>query len=241
MGSAVQRLEELLELTMVKAHTRRLKNGKVVQIGQFDRTGAKAAAKSLQQKARPIEAEVTDMMKRMAAYHGTKLDGLSHRLKAQPSLARKINDDMKEKGLDARGAAAGISDAVRYTHVVDTGHYNAAVRNMLSDLEGKGFGLRTKNYWQEGDDYQGINVKLRHTSGMEIEVQFHTPESMEWKEVNHKIYKRFRVSQDARERMKLWIEMVNNARKIPIPEGIQGLPTETLKPFPQLPAITNPF
>ena len=58
-------------------------------------------------------------------------------------------------------------------------------------MKSEGFELvKLKNLWAE-DQYKGINSQWRRPeTGLRFEVQFHTPESLEAKELTHKAYER---------------------------------------------------
>ena len=54
--------------------------------------------------------------------------------------------------------------------------------------------IKLKNLWAE-EQYKGINSQWRRLeTGLRVEVQFHTPESLEAKEVTHGAYERIRSS-----------------------------------------------
>ena len=74
--------------------------------------------------------------------------------------------------------------------------YTDGVRADVERLKAEGFELiKLKNLWA-GDQYKGINSQWRRPeTGLRFEVQFHTPESLEAKELTHKAYERIRSSQ----------------------------------------------
>ena len=60
-----------------------------------------------------------------------------------------------------------------------------------------------KNLWAK-DQYKGVNSQwLRPESGLRFEVQFHTPESLEAKELTHGAYERVRTPAPPAERAEL--------------------------------------
>jgi hypothetical protein len=60
-----------------------------------------------------------------------------------------------------------------------------------------------KNLWAE-EQYKGINSQWRRPeTGLRIEVQFHTPESLEAKELTHEAYERIRAAAPPGERVEL--------------------------------------
>jgi hypothetical protein len=91
--------------------------------------------------------------------------------------------------VDVEAVVWSISDALRYTVLISTEGYTDAVKNALKRLEEQGMTpAKLKNYWGEGDGYQGINdvfnvpCDMSPTGYVKVEIQFHTPESF-----NHKM------------------------------------------------------
>jgi len=72
-------------------------------------------------------------------------------------------------------------------------HYTDGVVSHVERLRAAGFQLmKLKNLWAK-DQYKGINSQwLRSETGLRFEVQFHTPRSLEAKELTHKAYERLR-------------------------------------------------
>jgi hypothetical protein len=154
------------------------------------------------------------------------MTGLEQRLKTSDSLARKIDADaVKEHGGDRAAAAASVSDSIRYTTVFDNDTYTAGTAATLKSLEDDGYSIRAKNFWSDGDDYQGMNVKATK-SGVTVELQFHTRDSVRVKEKQlHPVYEEYRASTDNKKRRQLWDKMVNIAATIPKPAGYATLLT----------------
>ena len=71
--------------------------------------------------------------------------------------------------------------------------YAEGVRTDVDRLKAEGFELiKLKNLWT-ADQYKGINSQWRMPeTGQRLEMQFHTPESLEAKELTHKAYERLR-------------------------------------------------
>lgn len=207
---------------------------------------AVAEAAALRGKAEKIEPEMTATMQKLAEEHGGKLEGLEYRLKGEDSLARKIDADaVKEYDGDRARAAGNISDSVRYTMVVDDDNYTAAVGSTIKQLESEGYSVRAKNFWKEGDDYQGINAKATK-DGVTVELQFHTPASLGFKEGRqgfidpkynvlnratgkrvplslHAVYENYRTATSNRQKWGDWSQMVRVAAKIPKPANYAAL------------------
>ena len=94
-----------------------------------------------------------------------------------------------------------VPDAVRFTLTYSAERYADGVLADVDRLKAEGFELiKLKNLWY-GDQYKGINSQWRRPeTGMRFEMQFHTPESLEAKELTHKAYERIRGSASAAER-----------------------------------------
>ena len=187
---------------------------------------ASSEATSLRARSEALEPATTAMVTKMAAEHGGEMTGLEQRLKTADSLARKIDADaVKEHGGDREAAAASVSDSIRYTTVFDNDTYTAGAAATLKSLEADGYSIRAKNFWSDGDDYQGMNVKATK-DGVTVELQFHTRDSVRVKETQlHPVYEEYRKSTDNTKRRELWDKMVGIASTIPKPAGYATLLT----------------
>jgi len=191
-------------------------------------------------RARAVEVEpgMTADMQRVAKAVNGRLEGLEYRVKSTDSLARKIDQDAeKEHGGDRKAAAAKVSDAVRYTMVVDDGNYTDSARAAVTELADAGYTVeRVKNFWAPGDPYDGVNIKASK-DGVVVEFQIHTPSSFKTKEKTlHPIYEKYRKEKNDEKRAKLWSDMVRvAARDIRKPAaygtllGIESLPLQTFE------------
>jgi RNA:NAD 2'-phosphotransferase (TPT1/KptA family) len=75
---------------------------------------------------------------------------------------------------------------------LSTENYVDGCRAAGRQLQGHGYQLVvSRNSW-ESLDYKGINTRWRTTEGRVFEVQFHTPESFEAKQLTHGAYERLR-------------------------------------------------
>ena len=123
-----------------------------------------------------------------------RLVGLEHMLKGVDRLKEKIADALRGRpGLTATQALSIVPDPVRFTFMYSPDRYADGV---LADVERlKEIGLeevKLKNLWSD-EQYKGINSQWRRSeTGLRIEVQFHTPASLEAKELTHKAYERIR-------------------------------------------------
>jgi hypothetical protein len=186
---------------------------------------AVSAARALRDRVMGVEPGVTDDMRQFAASVGGELEGLQHRIKTTDSLARKIDQDaVAEFAGDRNAAAAKISDAIRYTAVVDDANYTSAVESAISQFESQGYAVeRVKNFWPTGDPYDGVNMKLSK-NGVAIEFQMHTPTSSRVKSTElHTNYDKYRTARDDRQRATYWQRMVEAANNIPRPDNYAAL------------------
>jgi hypothetical protein len=130
-----------------------------------------------------------------AADPGRRLAGLEHMLKGEDRLKEKIADYLRAPGVTVREALGMVPDAVRFTLTYSTERYADGVRADVERLKAEGFELiKLKNLWTD-HQYKGINSQWRRPeTGLRFEMQFHTPESREAKELTHKAYERIRSS-----------------------------------------------
>lgn len=156
---------------------------------------AAAAANALHAEAAKHANEITGDVQ-AALPEGAELVGLANRVKTPQSLARKIQTDSDRDGISVDAAASKISDSVRFTQTSSPDRMAADANQTLNGLRNSGYEVsRVKNTWQndQNNPYQGVNVKLTHPSGLQVEMQFHTPESLEVKNEIHVLYDKQRV------------------------------------------------
>lgn len=125
-----------------------------------------------------------------------RLAGLEHMLKGEDRLKEKIADELLAKpGKTVREAVGEIADPVRFTLSYPPERYAEGVTTDVDRLKTEGFELiKLKNLWT-ADQYKGINSQWRRPdTGTRFEMQFHTPESLEAKELTHEAYERIRGS-----------------------------------------------
>jgi hypothetical protein len=168
-----------------------------------------------------------------AAEPERRLAGLEHMLKGEDRLKEKIADVLfVEPHLSARQAVDKVPDAVRFTLEYDAERYTDGVLADVDWLKTEGFELiKLKNLWT-AEHYKGINSQWRRPeSGLRVEMQFHTPESLEAKELTHEAYERLRrpateISQVERDELDDFQRRVNSLLATP-PR------VETIKDFPE--------
>ena len=132
-----------------------------------------------------ITRDITDSL----AEGGMEPSGLEYRLKEPKSLARKIRDDAVEKG-GVGFVAAGMWDAIRYTGTAPAADLSRTAQASIDALRAKGYQTAQIKPWVPGPNnpYRGINIKLLGPEGDQIELQFHTPESLTTKFKMHGLY-----------------------------------------------------
>lgn len=158
------------------------------------------------------------------------LSGLDSRMKGAASLERKIESDAAEKGISLADAADGIIDALRYTYQCGIETFASDFAEVRADLESQGYNwVRVKNTLGDtGAAYRGVNTKSAISDGYEFELQFHTAESLESKEANHRLYDEQHVldvstPEGAARSRELEMVMAGNAESIETPPGIEGV------------------
>jgi len=141
--------------------------------------------------------EATDPNRRLA--------GLDHMIKGEDRLKEKIADELTAKpGRTVQQVLNAVADPVRFTLTYQPRHYADGVLTDVELLKAEGFELvKLKNLWT-AEQYKGVNSQWRRPeTGLRFEVQFHTPESLEAKELTHEAYERIRGSADPGERKEL--------------------------------------
>jgi hypothetical protein len=176
-----------------------------------------------------IRAEGTEVIlpavKRIeAADQDRQLAGLEHMLKGEDRLKEKIADYMRAPGVSVREALEMVPDAVRFTLRYPMERYADGVRADVDRCKAEGFELvKLKNLWPQ-DQYKGINSQwCRPETGLRFEIQFHTPESVEAKELTHKAYERIRGSASPTERRELEAFQSQVNAVIVTPPGAAGI------------------
>ncbi|HVT69043.1 MAG TPA: hypothetical protein VHF26_14930 [Trebonia sp.] len=169
------------------------------------------------------------LMRVEAADPHRRLAGLSHMLKGEDRLKEKIADELTAPGLSVREALGMVPDAIRYTFTYRPQRYADGIRADVERLKAEGFELmKLKNLWAD-DQYKGVNSQWRRPeTGLRFEVQFHTQESLEAKELTHGAYERIRSSITLAERAELQIFQRRVSAFLVTPEG-----TAEIKDYPE--------
>lgn len=167
-----------------------------------------------------------------------RLHDLGHCLKELPSLIRKVEDDCLELGCDPDTAVLRVHDALRYTVVMEEEAFTEGVRAFRQGLENAGMMVeQSANMFVAGNRYMGVHDQVR-CGDLVVEVQFHTPASIEakaWSRSRFEVVRDPRASMD--ERCRAYDECVeHSAATVAIPAGAEtlGAPKLTKRPVPRL-------
>jgi len=150
--------------------------------------------------------DILPALKRVeSAEAGRHLAGLKNMLKGENRLKEKIADAVRGRpGLTVRQALEIVPDPVRFTFTYGPERYADGVPTDVDQLKAEGFELiKLKNLWAD-EQYKGVNSQWRRPeTGLRFEVQFHTQESLEAKELTHEAYERIRAPAPPAERVEL--------------------------------------
>jgi hypothetical protein len=152
------------------------------------------AALSVLERTVAVEPGVTAALDRAVQGRG-RLVGLGYRVKGLESLARKIDTKGDGSGVEAAQSVADrLTDVLRFT--VESAHDQIApvLVGVVRDMAAGGFEpVEIDDKYSPGAVYKGVHVLFRSSQGVVFEVQFHSPESLEVKDLNHVDYE---VSRD---------------------------------------------
>jgi hypothetical protein len=164
------------------------------------------ASKACADLADEGKRDILPALKRVeSAEQGRCLAGLNHMIKGEDRLKEKVAEELTAKpAMTPRQALENVADPVRFTFMYSPQRYADGVHADVGRLEAEGFELiKLKNLWAD-EQYKGINSQWRRPeTGLRFEVQFHTPESLEAKELTHEAYERIRGSASDIERAEL--------------------------------------
>ncbi|HEX7162711.1 MAG TPA: hypothetical protein VF223_15920 [Trebonia sp.] len=189
------------------------------------------ASKAHADLADEADRDILPALRRIeAADPERRLAGLEHMVKGEDRLKEKLADELFGKNKTVREALGEVPDAIRFTLCYPHGHYAESVLADVDRLKAEGFELiKLKNLWSD-NQYKGINSQWRRLeTGSRFEMQFHTPESLEAKELTHQAYERIRGSDATpteRREARAFQRQVNAL--LPIPLG-----TDRIKDYPE--------
>ncbi|HEY3879959.1 MAG TPA: hypothetical protein VGM12_15305 [Trebonia sp.] len=159
-----------------------------------------------------------------------KLAGLEHMIKGEDRLKEKLADYLRAPGVTVREALDEVPDAVRFTLTYSADRYSSGVIADVGQLKAEGFELiKLKNLWH-ADQYKGVNSQWRvPETGSRFEMQFHTEESLQAKELTHVAYERIRSERATPEEERDLQDFQRRVNAlIDIPSG-----TDRIKDFPE--------
>lgn len=153
-----------------------------------------ARAESFHQLNAALAPSVRPSIERAAQAAGGRLVGDRHQLKAPESFKRKVATELQRDGAPIATHLERAADILRYTIELDEASYTRGVQAAAARLEAEGFHARpVKNAWYS-DRYRGINsVWVHQSSGVAVELQFHTPASWRIKSDTHDLYEQLRL------------------------------------------------
>jgi hypothetical protein len=173
------------------------------------------------------EALITSRVEETERASRGHLAGKEFRLKERDRLKDKVATDLATNiDADVDEVVASVRDGVRYTLQYEDTEYTSGVQADAARMKDQGFELiRLKNLWND-TEYKGINSQWRDgESGQAFEMQFHTRESFEAKQITHKAYERLRNLQTTEDESgELHDYQREVSSKIPIPIGAQDIP-----------------
>jgi hypothetical protein len=178
-------------------------------------------------RVRQAEPEISKTMQAIEAeVPNARLVGLQYCLKGADRFKEKVQEDheaMPSRSVDE--IARQIPDAVRYTYQLETSRYVDGYWDLCERVKQQGNEMvSSRNFWSS-TQYKGINTRWRAASGQLFEIQAHTQESFEAKQLTHGAYERIRSSPpDGAERLELYAFQADVSTKVPVPDGAHSIP-----------------
>lgn len=151
---------------------------------------------------------------------------LDFSLKTENSLRRKVTSEFVVEGKSFEQIKQEMADVVRFTLLSDSNELYNDYTTLYKRLSENGLTVvKVKNTLAKVDaPYRGINTKVKTSDGYLFELQYHTPESMEVKEVNHKLYEKERLDKTPeQEKLRLRLEMETNSRNLITPKNVDKI------------------
>lgn len=193
--------------------------------GEFTKSKANPYAKQLIATAKEKEVFVTSSLKNSVSKGSGQLVGLDYRIKSEESLTRKIETKSTQKNISFETYSKNVTDVLRYTNVSDGKYLADDYTIIVEDMRKKGYNLiESTNTFPTQSPYKGINCLVQDKEGFVFELQFHTPQSLEIKEVNHKLYEEARQLDISKEKKEaLFNQMTSNSDRIEVPNNIADI------------------
>ena len=174
--------------------------------------------------ARKHEPTVTADLQSAVKTTGAHLSGLDYRIKGEDSLKRKLETKARAKGIAIEDYSRRVTDALRYTSVSETETFVDDYRSIVDAMARKGYTeIEVTNTLKTPDAiYRGVNTLMKTDDGYVFELQYHTPESLKVKEVNHKLYEEHRQDNTSEKRkQELTAQMILNSMRIHAPIEVE--------------------
>ena len=197
------------------------------------------------------EPQITKDLCDIANSIGADMTGLDYRIKRAGDnekgvcrIEEKIEQDIEEsikkhekdpsvKILTHQDCVDKFSDLIRYTQLCSGKQLKKNYDKTKSELEKKGYKLvKCKNTWDSyslNKPYRGINCVFEK-NGTKFELQFHTPQSLIAKEVQHPWYEEERSTTNPptpERKRELQQKMYDNMQSLEAPDGVGNI-----SPFP---------
>jgi hypothetical protein len=176
---------------------------------------------------RPVEEKVSATVQEVREeVPDCDLVGLGNRLKGEERFKEKVSDELQGKpDRSIAEITERMPDAIRYTFQLDADRYAAGYWNIRDRLELSGSEhIMSRNSWDD-PEYKGVNTRWLSPEGQVFEVQFHTPESYQAKQLTHTAYERLRTGPaPGAERPELEAFQEDVSARIPTPQGALAIP-----------------
>jgi hypothetical protein len=172
------------------------------------------------------EPEVTRTIKVVEAeVPGARLVGLQYCLKGEERYKEKVAAEVRLKPERSIAEILGrVPDAIRYTFECDEDRYVDNYQGICGKLEERGNELLVRRNSWDDLDYKGVNTRWLTTAGQTFEVQIHTADSFQAKQLTHVAYERLRTGvAKAAERPELESFQQAVTSSIPVPRGVDAI------------------
>lgn len=184
---------------------------------------AKRLLKTANEHSEEVKRDIQDSL---AGDWGSINKGVPYMIKGQGSMHRKLREKAAQKGLQPEQYAEKVTDALRFTDMVDGDHYVESFNRLKKGLEDRGYEMveAENTIHKKGEKYRGLNTLVESPKGYTFELQFHTPQSFDIKEENHKDYEvERRLTTSAEDKDRLGKTMIERANKIQTPKGAESI------------------
>ena len=172
------------------------------------------------------EREVTGTMQAVEAeVPGARLVGLEHRLKGMERFKEKVSTELRAKPDRSIDEITGrMADAFRYTYQCDVDSYVSSYNKISGSLELHGNELILRRNLWDSPDYKGVNTRWLTSNGQVFEVQFHTADSFQAKQLTHGAYERLRTkAASSAERPELEFFQQTATSNVRVPVGVAAI------------------